>query len=203
MSRVNDEVPRLSKLHEDAQRCSKDFQQVWYELEMFTVCRDDMLCDVKKKVFLGVNSWYSWNLSRCVVELTIFYFNLDLLTIMSSAIQSAMDRRNNLSPHSPASRHQTQSPIKKSNNNSEQNQKAKLRLTSPAVQTLNNVIEKIFARALVLQPVDPIAFVAESIRSAGLEHSQNKQNKQHSKFLPPVRPTISNTKKAPRRHQHR
>ena len=125
---------------------------------------------------------------------------------MSSAIQSAMDRRNNLSPHSPASRHQTQSPIKKSNNNfSEQNQKAKLRLTSPAVQTLNNVIEKIFARALVLQPVDPIAFVAESIRSAGLKHSAtcSKQNKQHSKFLPPVRPTISNTKKAPRRHQHR
>ena len=128
--------------------------------------------------------------------------------IMSSAIQSAMDRRNNLSPHSPASRHQTQSPIKKSNNNSEQNQKAILRLTSPAVQTLNNVIQKIFARALVLQPVDPIAFVAESIRSAGLEHSatrskQNKKNKQHSKSLPPVRPTISNTKKAPRRHQHR
>jgi len=42
VSRVNYEVPRLSKLHEDARRCFKDFQQVWYELEMFKVCRDDM-----------------------------------------------------------------------------------------------------------------------------------------------------------------
>ena len=50
MSRVNYEVPRLSKLHEDARRCSKDFQQVWYELEMFKVCRDDMPCEVKKYV---------------------------------------------------------------------------------------------------------------------------------------------------------
>jgi len=43
-------------LHEDARRCSKDFQQVWYELEMFKVCRDDMPCEVKKKhtcVFFG------------------------------------------------------------------------------------------------------------------------------------------------------
>ena len=31
--------PGLSKLHEDARSCSKDFQQVWYELEMFKVCR--------------------------------------------------------------------------------------------------------------------------------------------------------------------
>ena len=46
VSRVNYEVPRLSKLHEDARRCSKDFQQVWYELEMFKVCRDDMPCDL-------------------------------------------------------------------------------------------------------------------------------------------------------------
>ena len=46
VSRVNYEVPRLSKLHEDARRCSKDFQQVWYELEMFKVCRDDMPCEV-------------------------------------------------------------------------------------------------------------------------------------------------------------
>ena len=49
VSRLNYEVPRLSKLHEDARRCSKDFQQVWYELEMFKVCRDDMPCEVKKK----------------------------------------------------------------------------------------------------------------------------------------------------------
>ena len=47
VSQVNDEVPRLSKWHEDARRCSKDFQQVWYELEMFKVCRDDMPCEVK------------------------------------------------------------------------------------------------------------------------------------------------------------
>ena len=40
VSRVNYEVSRLSKLREDARRCSKDFQQVWYELEMFKVCRD-------------------------------------------------------------------------------------------------------------------------------------------------------------------
>jgi hypothetical protein len=52
VSRVNDEVPRLSKLHEDARRCSKDFQQVWYELEMFKVCRDDMPCEVKKDTLL-------------------------------------------------------------------------------------------------------------------------------------------------------
>ena len=37
VSRVNYEVSRLSKLHEDARRCSKDFQQVWHELEMFKV----------------------------------------------------------------------------------------------------------------------------------------------------------------------
>ena len=48
MSQVNYEVPRLSKLHEDARRCFKDFQQVWYELEIFKVCRDDMPCEVKK-----------------------------------------------------------------------------------------------------------------------------------------------------------
>ena len=46
------EVPRLFKLHEDARRCSKDFQQVWYELEMFKVCRDDMPCEVKKDTLL-------------------------------------------------------------------------------------------------------------------------------------------------------
>ena len=46
MPRVNYEVPRLFKLHEDARRCSKDFQQVWYELEMFKVCHDDMPCEV-------------------------------------------------------------------------------------------------------------------------------------------------------------
>ena len=40
--RVNYEVPCLSKLHEDFQKCFKDFQQVWYELEMFKVYRDDM-----------------------------------------------------------------------------------------------------------------------------------------------------------------
>ena len=39
MPRVNYEVPRLSKLHEDARNCPKDFQQVLYELEMFKVCR--------------------------------------------------------------------------------------------------------------------------------------------------------------------
>ena len=55
MSRVNYEVPRLSKLHEDAQRCLKDFQQVWYELEMFKVCRDDMPCEVKKTTI-----WWSF-----------------------------------------------------------------------------------------------------------------------------------------------
>ena len=41
-------LPGLSKLHEDARRSSKDFQQFWYELEMFKVCRDDMPCEVKK-----------------------------------------------------------------------------------------------------------------------------------------------------------
>ena len=46
VSRINYEVPRLSKLHEDARRWSKDFQQVWYELEMFKVCRDDVPCEV-------------------------------------------------------------------------------------------------------------------------------------------------------------
>ena len=46
-------VSRLSKLHEDARRCSKDFQQVWYELEMFKVCRDDMPCEVKKNPYMG------------------------------------------------------------------------------------------------------------------------------------------------------
>ena len=57
VSRVNYEVPRLSKLHEDAQMGSKDCQQVWYKLELFKVCRDDMPCKVKKtlmSVFLGV-----------------------------------------------------------------------------------------------------------------------------------------------------
>ena len=49
VSRVNDDVPRLSKLHEDARRCSKDFQQVWYELEMFKVCRDYTTCRRGKK----------------------------------------------------------------------------------------------------------------------------------------------------------
>ena len=48
VSRVNYEISRLSKLHEDARRSSKDFQQFWYELEMFKVCRDDMPCEVKK-----------------------------------------------------------------------------------------------------------------------------------------------------------
>ena len=48
VARVNYEVPRLSKLHEEARRCSKDFQQVWYKLELFKVCRDDMPCKVKK-----------------------------------------------------------------------------------------------------------------------------------------------------------
>ena len=59
MSRVNYEVPRLSKLHEDARRHFKDFQQVWYELEMFKVCRDDMPCEVKKWVFfwVGLKKW--------------------------------------------------------------------------------------------------------------------------------------------------
>ena len=49
VSRVNYEVPRLSKLHEDARRCSKNFQQVWYKLELLKVCRDDMPCKVIKK----------------------------------------------------------------------------------------------------------------------------------------------------------
>ena len=52
MSRVNYEVPRLSKLHEDARMCSKNFQQVGYELEIFKVCCDDMLCKVKKNTTL-------------------------------------------------------------------------------------------------------------------------------------------------------
>ena len=52
VSQVNYEVPRLSKLHEDARRCSKYFQQVWYELEMFKVCRDDMLCEVQKYQYI-------------------------------------------------------------------------------------------------------------------------------------------------------
>jgi hypothetical protein len=120
-----------------------------------------------------------------------------------STIQSAMDRRNNMSPHSPARRQMESSPVKNADT-SEQNHKAMLRLTSPAVQTLNAVIQKIFVRCLAVQPVDPIAFVAESIRVAGLEHSatHSKKSKQ-SKFLPPVRPVISNKKKPPRRHQHR
>ena len=53
MSQVNYEVPRLSKLHEDGRRCSKEFQQVWYELEMFKVCHDDMPCEVKKYPYCG------------------------------------------------------------------------------------------------------------------------------------------------------
>ena len=60
VSRVNDEVPRLSKLHEDARRCSKDFQQVWYELEMFKVCRDDMPCEVKK----NTNMVFFWGVLK-------------------------------------------------------------------------------------------------------------------------------------------
>ena len=54
VSRVNNEIPRVSKLHEDARRCSKDFQQVWYELEMFKVCRDDMPCEVKNNIWGGL-----------------------------------------------------------------------------------------------------------------------------------------------------
>ena len=47
-SKLRDSTLIQAKLHEDARRCSKDFQQVWYELEMFKVCRDDMPCEVKK-----------------------------------------------------------------------------------------------------------------------------------------------------------
>ena len=54
VSRVNYEVPRLSKLHEDSRRCSKDFQQVWYKLELFKVCCDDMPCEVKKNTHTGL-----------------------------------------------------------------------------------------------------------------------------------------------------
>ena len=52
-SKLMYEVSRLSKLREDARRCSKDFQQVWYELEMFKVCRDDMPCEIKKNPNMG------------------------------------------------------------------------------------------------------------------------------------------------------
>ena len=55
-SKLMYEISRLSKLREDARRCSKDFQQVWYELEMFKVCRDDMPCEVKKFPIWG-NFW--------------------------------------------------------------------------------------------------------------------------------------------------
>ena len=57
VSRVNYEVSRLSKLREDARRCSKDLQQVWYELEMFNVCRDDMPCEVKRNPNMGFFWW--------------------------------------------------------------------------------------------------------------------------------------------------
>jgi len=58
VSRVNDEVPRLSKLHEDARRCSKDFQQVWYELEMF-MCAATNPCEVKKNIQVFCFTWFN------------------------------------------------------------------------------------------------------------------------------------------------
>jgi len=54
VSRVNYEVPRLFKLHEDARSCSKQFQQVWYELEMFKVYRDDVPYEGSAGIFGGV-----------------------------------------------------------------------------------------------------------------------------------------------------
>jgi hypothetical protein len=51
-SKLRDSTLIQAKLHEDARRCSKDFQQVWYELEMFKVCRDNMPCEVKKNNIL-------------------------------------------------------------------------------------------------------------------------------------------------------
>ena len=53
LSRVNYKVPNLFKLHEDAQRCFKDFQEVWYKLESFKMCRYDMPCKVKKNTTFG------------------------------------------------------------------------------------------------------------------------------------------------------
>ena len=50
ISQVNYAVPRLSKFYEDTRRCYKDFQQVWYKLELFKVCRNDMPCEVKKNI---------------------------------------------------------------------------------------------------------------------------------------------------------
>ena len=50
ISQVNYAVPRLSKFYEDTRRSYKDFQQVWYKLELFKVCRNNMPCEVKKNI---------------------------------------------------------------------------------------------------------------------------------------------------------
>ena len=113
---------------------------------------------------------------------------------MSQSIQKALDRRTNMSPHSP-SRHRS-SPTKKLPSN---NKKAMTRLTSDAVQSLHIHIQHIFAKALLLEPSDPIAYVADQIRQAGLEIAAKKQ----SYKLPPVRPIESNTNKNPRHNVHR
>ena len=49
-----------SKLHEDARRCSKYFQQVWYELEMSKVCAVTTCCaKIPNNIPLSLN-YYSY-----------------------------------------------------------------------------------------------------------------------------------------------
>ena len=92
VSRVNYEVPRLSKLHEDARRCSKDFQQVWYELEMFKVCRDDMPCEVKKNplgVFWQRNEWMNeWILALFLSVLLHITLKFSFTTLLSRSLKT-------------------------------------------------------------------------------------------------------------------
>ena len=57
VSRVNYEVPRLSKLHEDARRCFKDFQQVWVQVWSCSKCAT-MTCRARKFVIYPMNICY-------------------------------------------------------------------------------------------------------------------------------------------------
>jgi hypothetical protein len=124
---------------------------------------------------------------------------------MSSAIQNALDRRSNMSPHSPARLKKDQtlsSPTFKHNP-----KKARARLTSDSVQKLSTVIQHIFARALIVQPVDPIAYVADQIRLAHAHADSTAaevgppSSSSTTTRLPPVRPTgvpSNNRKSNPR-----
>jgi hypothetical protein len=135
----------------------------------------------------------------------------------------AIDRRNNMSPHSPLATSKKleeayKSPTQKSPTQA-QKLRAKAMLTSKEFQELNTSIQTIFAKALEIQPINPIAFVAEELRHAGLMKN-NKLTKSPSQklrkrvaileqqveqvnALPPVRPSErnNNTTKNPRRYQ--